>query len=129
LLQSKLNYIKSSTNPEGKLYRHLYVIGSYNIRTDESNLLIPNFQCQFVPGLPADISGGMRLEHKDLVWVGFNYHHNQSYSAYAGVKFKEQLAIGYAAIGYAFDQYSTPLSLFDGGSGAHEISLRYFFKK
>ncbi len=123
LLQSKLNYIKSSTNPEGKLYRHLYVIGSYNIRTDESNVLIPNFQCQFVPGLPADISGGVRLEHHELVWVGFNYHHNQSYSAFAGVKVKQQLAIG-----YAFDQYSTPLSLFDAGSGAHEISLRYYFR-
>ncbi len=124
LVQSKFNFIKSSTNPEGKLYRHLYAMGSYNLQTDEDNVLVPNFLCQFVPGLPADISAGVRLEHRDLLWVGFNYHHNQSYSAYAGVKIDHKFAIG-----YAFDQYSTPLSYFDDGSSAHEISLRYFFGK
>lgn len=124
LVQSKLNFIKSGANPEGKLYRHLYAMGSYNITTDEDNVLVPNILCQFVPGLPADISAGLRLEHHDLLWVGFNYHHNQSYSAFAGVKINHQFGIG-----YAFDQYNTPLSYFDDGSSAHEISLRYFFKK
>ncbi|MBL0358185.1 MAG: PorP/SprF family type IX secretion system membrane protein [Chitinophagaceae bacterium] len=124
LVQSKLNFIKSTSNPEGKLYRHLYAMGSYNIRTDQDNVLVPNILCQFVPGLPADISGGMRLEHKDLLWVGFNYHHNQSYSAFAGLKIDHKFSIG-----YAFDQYSTPLSYFDDGSSAHEISLRYYFAK
>jgi type IX secretion system PorP/SprF family membrane protein len=124
LIQSKFSFIKSSTNPEGKLYRHLYAMGSYNFRTDEDNVLVPNFLCQFVPGLPADISAGVRIEHKDLLWVGFNYHHNQSYSAFAGVKIDHKFSIG-----YAFDQYSTPLSYFDDGSSAHEISLRYYFGK
>jgi len=124
LIQSKFNFIKSSSNPEGKLYRHLYAMGSYNIRTDEDNVLVPNVLCQFVPGLPSDISAGIRLEHKDLLWVGFNYHHNQSYSAFAGLKIDHKFSIG-----YAFDQYSTPLSFFDDGSSAHEISLRYYFAK
>ena len=124
LIQSKFNFIKSSTNPEGKLYRHLYAMASYNLRADEDNVLVPNALCQFVPGLPADISAGIRLEHKDLLWVGFSYHHNQSYSAFAGVKIDHKFSIG-----YAFDQYTTPLSYFDDGSSAHEISLRYYFGK
>lgn len=124
LVQSKFNYIKSTSNPDGKLYRHLYLMGSYNWKTDEDNVLVPNVLCQFVPGLPSDISAGLRLEHKDLLWVGFNYHHNQSYSAFAGLKIDHKFSIG-----YAFDQYSTPLSYFDDGSSAHEISLRYYFTK
>jgi type IX secretion system PorP/SprF family membrane protein len=124
LIQPKLNFIKSTANPEGKMYRHYYAMASYNIATDDDNAVIPNAMVQFQPGLPADISAGIRLEHKDLLWIGFNYHHKQSYSAFAGVKINHQFAIG-----YAFDQYSTPLSYFDDGSSAHEIFLRYFFRK
>ena len=124
LIQSKFNFIKSNSNPEGKMYRHYYAMASYNLKTDEDNVLIPNAMVQFQPGLPADISAGVRLEHKDMLWVGFNYHRKQSYSAFAGVKINHQFSVG-----YAFDQYNTPLSYFDDGSTAHEISLRYFFKK
>ncbi|MFT3683020.1 MAG: type IX secretion system membrane protein PorP/SprF [Ferruginibacter sp.] len=124
LLQSKLDFIKGSTNPQGKLYRHYFFLGSYNWKVDEDNVLIPNALVKYVPNTPADVEAGVRLEHKDFIWIGFNYHYKQNYSAFAGVKFNHRLAIG-----YAYDQYSTPLSLFDQGGDAHEIMLRYFFVK
>jgi type IX secretion system PorP/SprF family membrane protein len=124
IIQSKFNFIKTNANPEGRLYRQYYVMSSYNIQTDEDNVLIPNAMLQFQPGLPADFSGGVRLEHRDLLWIGFNYHYKQSYSAYLGVKIDHKFSIG-----YAYDQYSTPLGVFDDGSGGHEVSLRYFFGK
>lgn len=122
IIQTKFNFIKTAANPEGKLYRHFYLISSYNWQTDTENMLIPNATVQFVPGLPADISAGMKLLHKDLIWIGFNYHHKQSYTAYLGVNIDHKLALG-----YAYDDYSTPLSTFDDGGGGHEVSLRYFF--
>lgn len=124
LVQSKFNYIKTATNPEGKLYRHFYFTGSYNWKVDEDNVVIPNAFVQYQPNAPVDYSAGVRLEHRDIFWVGGAYHYNQGYSALVGVKIDHKLALG-----YAYDQYNTPLSLFDDGSGAHEISLRYFFKK
>lgn len=124
IIQTKFNYIKTTANPEGKLYRHYYLMSSYNLKTDDDNTLIPNALVQFQPGLPADISAGVKLDHKDLLWVGFNYHHKQGYTAYVGVKIDHKFSIG-----YAYDQYSTPLSLFDDGGGGHELSLRYFFTK
>ncbi|MFT3681462.1 MAG: type IX secretion system membrane protein PorP/SprF [Ferruginibacter sp.] len=124
IIQTKFNYIKTTANPEGRLYRHYYIMSSYNLKTDDENTLIPNALVQFQPGLPADISAGVKLDHKDLLWIGFNYHRSQGYTAYLGVKIDHKLAIG-----YAYDQYSTPISLFDDGSGGHEISLRYFFGK
>lgn len=124
LVQAKFNYIKTAANPEGKLYRHMYFMGSYNWKVDEANVVVPNVFVQYQPNAPVDYSVGARLEHNDMFWLGLSYHYQQSYSAYAGVKIDHKLAIG-----YAYDQYSTPLSLFDDGGGAHEISLRYYFKK
>ncbi len=124
LLQSKFDFIKGSNNPQGKLYRHYFVMGSYNWQVDEDNVLIPNALLKYVPNTPADFDLGMRLEHKDMLWIGFNYHYQQNYSAFAGVKIRQKFAIG-----YAYDLYKTPLSLFDQGGDAHEIMLRYFFVK
>ena len=124
LIQPKLNFIKSSTNPEGMLYRHYFFSASYKIRTDEANVLIPHFEWRYQPNAPADYEGGIVLEHKDLIRIGLGAHFKQSYTAFAGVKINHQLAIG-----YAYDVYSTPLSVFDEGNGAHEFSLRYFFIK
>lgn len=124
LVQAKFNYIKTNNNPEGKLYRHFYFTGSYNWKVDEDNVVVPNAMVQYQPNAPVYYSAGIRLEHKDMFWVGGNYHHQQSYSLFAGLKIDKTVALG-----YAYDQYSSPLSVFDDGSGAHEISLRYFFKK
>ncbi len=123
LIQAKLNLIKG-TKEEGKLYRHYFIGGHYNWKTDEDNVLIPNMMIKYLPNTPLDFEIGLRNEYKDFIWVGFNYHQNQSYSAFAGIKADKKLAIG-----YAFDQYKTPISLFDAGGSAHEISLRYFFTK
>ncbi|UEG49091.1 type IX secretion system membrane protein PorP/SprF [Ferruginibacter lapsinanis] len=124
ILQSKLEFIKGSTNPSGKLYRHYYFMGSYNWKVDEDNVIVPNALVQYLPNAPVDVQAGVRLEHKDLLWVGGNYTYKQSYSLFAGVKINHKLAIG-----YGYDQYNTPLSIFDNGGDAHEIMIRYFFLK
>lgn len=124
LIQPKLNFIKNSTNPEGMLYRHFFFTGSYNFKTDEDNTLIPHFEARYQPNTPLDYEAGIVLDHKDLFRFGFSMHYKQEYTAFAGVKLAHQFSIG-----YAYDVYTQPLSSFDGGNAAHEISLRYFFKK
>ena len=110
---------------EGRLYRHYYLMGSYNWKTDEDNVIVPNFIVKLSAHAPVDIEAGCRIEHKDLIWGGFNFHYKQNFSAFAGIKLNHKLAIG-----YAYDQYTTPLSTFSAGGGAHEIMLRlYFIKK
>ena len=124
LIQSKLDFIKTSTELEGRLYRQFYLMGSYNWKTDEDNVIVPNFLLKLNSNAPADFELGARLIHKNLFWVGFNYHKDQDYSAFAGLNFGKKYSIG-----YAFDQYKTPLSVFDNGGDAHEVSLKYYFKK
>ena len=124
LLQSKLNFIKSSTNTEGKLYRHYYLAGHYNWKTDEDNTIVPNFSLSYVNGSPVDAEAGVMIEHKKLLWAGLGYHYKQSFTAILGINIKKQLALG-----YAYQQYRTPVSVFEDGGAAHEISLRYFLSK
>ncbi len=124
IIQPKLNFVKSSTNPEGMLYRHFFFTGSYNIKTDEDNTLIPHFEVRYQPNAPVDYEGGIVLDHKDLLRFGFSMHYKQEYTAFAGIKIDHRFSIG-----YAYDVYSSPLTSFDGGNAAHEFVLRYFFTK
>jgi type IX secretion system PorP/SprF family membrane protein len=124
LLQSKLNFIKSTSNPDGRLYRHYFLSGHYNWKADEDNVIVPHFSVIYIPNAPAEAEFGALLEHKKLLWVGLGYHYKQSYTAMAGVNIKKQLSLG-----YAYQQYRTPLSVFADGSNAHEVSLRYFIGK
>jgi type IX secretion system PorP/SprF family membrane protein len=124
LIQSQLEFLKGSSTPEGKLYRHYYLMADYNLRTDDEDVLVPNALLKYLPNSPIDLEGGVKLMHADYLWIGFNYHYKQSYSVYAGVKVAHQFEIG-----YAYDQYQTPLSVFDNGGAGNELSLRYYFKK
>ena len=123
LVQSKLNLKKTNTVPEGRLYRHYFLTANYNWKTDEDNVIIPSMMVRFTQNTPATIEVGAILKHKDIFWTGFGWQYKQSFTAYAGVNIKKRYSIG-----YAFDEYATPLSMFDGGSGAHEIMVRYSLK-
>jgi type IX secretion system PorP/SprF family membrane protein len=125
ILQSKLGFIDATNgNPQGKLYTHYFFMADYNIRTDDEDVLIPNALLKFQPNTPVDFQGGVKLMHQDFLWIGLGYHYQQSYTVYAGVKIAHQFEIG-----YAYDQYQTPLSVFDNGGAGNELSLRYFFIK
>ena len=124
IIQSKLGFLKAQNNPEGQLYRNYFLMADYNIRTDDEDVLIPNALLMYVPNTPADFQAGVKLVHQDFLWIGLGYHYNQSYTVYAGVKIAHQFELG-----YAYDQYQTPLSAFESGSASNEFSLRYYFIK
>ena len=125
IIQTKLGYISTKNNSiDAMLYRHYFLMADYKIRTDDEDVLIPNALLKYQPNSPVDFLGGVKLVHQDFIWVGFSYHYNQTFSAYAGVKIAQKFEVG-----YAYDQYKTPLSIFDSGGGGNELSLRYFFIK
>ena len=64
----------------------------------------------------------MKLDYQEKIWFAFIYKVKQLYSLQAGFKIADKLNIS-----YSYDAYQTPISSFDGGSGAHEIGLRFDF--
>jgi type IX secretion system PorP/SprF family membrane protein len=126
LIQSKLALYEGQGNPteEAKLYRHYYFHSHYNWDIDESTRIIPNLLAIYLPNAPTEIQGGARVEHNNTFWYGLTYRARQAWMINAGLRIKNRFNIG-----YSFDIYTTPLSIYDKGSNGHEIMLRYDFIK
>jgi type IX secretion system PorP/SprF family membrane protein len=126
LIQSKLELYEGTGNPteEAKLYRHFYAHGYYEWNVDNITKIIPNALVIYLPNAPTEFQGGFRVEHSNLFFYGLTWRVNQGWSLNAGVKVAQRFNIG-----YAFDIYTTPLSIYDKGSNGHEVMLRYDFIK
>jgi type IX secretion system PorP/SprF family membrane protein len=126
LVQSKLNFYTGnlSTTEAARLYRHYFFHGSYKWAVDESTTITPNFLVIYLPNAPTEFQGGVRVEHKELFFWGLSLRARQSFMLSAGLHINKKFTVG-----YAFDIYQTPLSVFDAGANAHEMLLKYNFSK
>lgn len=122
LVQSKLGYYDGSMNTteQARLYRHYYFHGSYKWNVDPQTSITPNFIFIYLPNAPLEFQGGFRVEHSELFWWGLALRAKQSFILSAGVNLNKKFTLG-----YSFDIYKTPISVFDNGSNAHEVLLRY----
>ena len=126
LIQSALNFYSGSLSrtEEARLYRHFYLHGSYQWKVDANTTVTPNFLVIYLPNAPTELQAGARVEHREVFWWGLSLRARQSWMLSAGVKVQKKLMLG-----YSFDIYSSPLSVFDKGPNAHEVALRYQFLK
>jgi type IX secretion system PorP/SprF family membrane protein len=126
LVQSKLDFYTGNLtrNEEGRLYRHYFFHGSYKWDVDESTSITPNFLVIYLPNAPTEFQGGFRVEHKELFFWGLSLRAKQSFMLSAGLHVNKKFTIG-----YSFDIYQTPMSVFEAGANAHEMLLRYNLSK
>ena len=126
LIQSKLDFYTGNLqrNEEARLYRHFYLHGSYQWQVDANTRIIPNFLVIYLPNAPTELQAGARVEHRELFWWGLSLRARQSWMLSTGIKLQKKMTIG-----YSFDIYSSPLSVFDQGPNAHELLLRYQLSK
>ena len=121
LIQSKLQLADvPNAKISGKLYRHYNFNANYRIQTGDDIYLIPNALVRVIEHSPTEFEGGMKLDYQDKIWFGFIYRVRQLYSIQTGIKIADKLNVS-----YSYDAYSGPISVYDGGSGAHEIGLRF----
>ena len=126
LIQSKLGFYTGnlSAGEEGRLYRHYYLHGGYKIKMDATTTITPNFLLIYLPNAPEEFQVGARVEHNEVFWWGLGYKLNQSVMLSAGVHINKKFTVG-----YAFDMYSAPYSMFEQGGASHEILFRYNIRK
>jgi type IX secretion system PorP/SprF family membrane protein len=126
LVQSKLAFY-DGTSPrteEGKLYRHYFFHGHYKWKVDESTTIVPNFLMVYLPNAPLEFQGGARVEHDNIFWWGVSMRAKQSWLLSAGFHVNKKLTLG-----YSFEIYKTPTSVYGKGSNAHELLFSYDFLK
>jgi type IX secretion system PorP/SprF family membrane protein len=126
LVQSKLDFYTGNLtrSEEGRLYRHYYFHGKYKWTVDDATTISPNFLVIYLPNAPTEYQFGARVEHNEKFWWGVGYRVKQSFLLSAGLNVNKKFTIG-----YAFDIYNTPVSVFDAGANAHEMLLRYNISK
>lgn len=126
MVQSKLNFYSGnlSRTEEARLYRHYYGHAAYKWDVDGATTITPNVLFIYLPNAPMEFQAGVRVEHNNLLWWGLGVRARQNLMLSAGVHATKNLSIG-----YGYDFYNAPLSLFDGGSNAHEVIIRYRFIK
>jgi len=122
LIQSKLGFYTGnlSNGEAGRLYRHYYFHGGYKWKVDATTVITPNFLIIYLPNAPTEMQIGARVEHNEIFWWGVAHRINQSFILSAGVNLNKKFTVG-----YAFDIYNTPFSIYEKGSNAHEIVMRY----
>lgn len=125
LIQSKLQLadvpdIKTS----GKLYRHYNFNANYRWDVGDGIFLIPHALVRVIENSPSEYEAGVMADYMEKLWWGLTWRVEQSWSLQAGFRVLKKVGLT-----YSYDYYQTPLSVFSGGSGAHEVGLRFDFDK
>jgi type IX secretion system PorP/SprF family membrane protein len=125
LIQSKLELANVPNSKQGgKLYRHYNFNANYRIPTGDNIYLIPNMLVRVIENSPSEYELGMNVNYKETIWWGLAYRIDQYWSIQAGFKMLKRVGLT-----YSYDYFETPISIFTGGSGAHELGLRFDLKK
>jgi len=124
LIQSKLELANVPNSKQGgKLYRHYNFNANYKIQTGEDIYLIPNALVRVIENSPSEYEFGMNVNFQEKIWWGLNWRVDQFWSIQAGFKILQRVGLT-----YSYDYYQTPVSNFTGGSGAHELGLKFELK-
>lgn len=125
LIQSKLELANvPNSNQGGKLYRHYNITANYRFNTGANIYLIPNALVRVIENSPTEYEFGMNVNYQDNIWWGLNWRVKQAWILQAGFRLAQSVGLT-----YSYDYYQTPISIFSGGSGAHEIGLRFDFNR
>ncbi len=125
LIQSKLELANVPNSKQGgKLYRHYNFNANYRIPTGDDIYLIPNMLVRVIENSPSEYEMGLNVNYKETIWWGLAYRVDQYWSIQAGFKMLKR-----AGLTYSYDYFQSPISIFTGGSGAHELGLRFDLKK
>lgn len=122
LLKSRYQLYETYGLPaaQSRLHRHFYLHGAYTWQADEDTKIVPNALVTYLPNAPLEMQTGVRVAHNDLLWYGLSWRARQGWMISAGMKLKKKFSLG-----YSFDIYQSPLSIYEGGSAGHELLLHY----
>lgn len=125
LIESKLELADVPNSKEGgKLYRHYNFMANYKIQTGENIFIIPNALVRVIEHSPSEYDFGAKVDYQEKIWWALNWRVKQFWSIQAGFRILQKVRLT-----YSYDYYETPVSVYAGGTGAHEIGLQFDFKK
>jgi type IX secretion system PorP/SprF family membrane protein len=125
LIESKIALADvANSTLNGKLYRHYNFSANYKFNTGDDIYVIPNAMVRVIENSPSEYDFGVQVNYQNKVWWGLDWRVNQLWSIQTGLKIMQRVRAT-----YSYDYYTSPISVFVAGSGAHEIGVQFDLKK
>ena len=119
VVPQKIDFNKNYISPrEGRTVPHLFATAGYRFLIGEDFNLIPSVMVKYVTPIPTQIEGNLKLQYRDLLWVGASYRHEDGFAGMLGVNVSNTFNVG-----YAYDYTTSRLNNFS--KGTHEFILGF----
>jgi type IX secretion system PorP/SprF family membrane protein len=99
---------------DGKFVPHLFATAGYRFLAGDNFNLLPSVMLKYVNPLPVQIEGNLKLQYRDLAWMGISYRHDDGFAAMVGLNVSNKFNVG-----YAYDYTTSKLNNYS--KGTHEI--------
>lgn len=119
IVPSRLDFSDHTiTTGEGKTVPHVFITTGYRFLLNEDLNLLPSGMVKYIDPLPLQVEGNLKLQYRDIIWVGASYRHKDSFAGMIGVNISNQVNLG-----YSYDNATTALNTYNKGS--HELVLGF----
>jgi type IX secretion system PorP/SprF family membrane protein len=100
------------------LVPHLFATAGYRFLLNDDINAIPSVMVKYVTPLNPQVDINVKLQYRDLLWVGGSYRIKDGYAAMVGLNVANTFNVG-----YAYDFTQTPLGT--ASKGTHEIVIGF----
>lgn len=102
----------------GRTVPHLFATAGYRFLPGENFNIIPSLMVKYVSPLPVQIEGNIKVQYRDLAWIGGSYRHKDGFAGMAGINISNTFNVG-----YAYDYTSSRLNNYS--KGTHEFIVGF----
>lgn len=122
VIPQKLAFADDATfKTKGKLIPHVFLTGGYRFMVNEDINAIPSVMVKYISGVfknDYQVEGNLKVQYRDLLWVGGSYRQFDGYAAMAGLNVANTVNIG-----YSYDFTKTDLQTYSRGT--HELIVGF----
>ncbi len=103
---------------EGRSVPHLFATAGYRFLVGADFNLIPSLMVKYVNPLPTQIEANLKLQYRDMLWVGGSYRHKDGFAGMVGMNIFSTFNVG-----YAYDYTTSRLNNYS--KGTHEVIVGF----
>lgn len=119
IVPQKIDFSGGYIRPqEGKTVPHIFATAGYRFLIGDDFNLIPSVMVKYVNPLPTQLEGNLKLQYRDLAWIGASYRHDDGFAGMLGLNISNTFNVG-----YSYDYTTSRLNNFSKGS--HEILIGF----
>jgi len=122
IIPQKLSFVDDAVvQQQGRLVPHLFLTAGYRFLVNEDVNAIPSVMFKYINASSRNnfqVEGNVKLQYRDLFWVGGSYRHEDGFAAMGGLN-----VLNLFNVGYAYDFTQTKLNTVSRGT--HELMLGF----